>query len=425
MRKLGAKKFAALVTAMALVTIGGVYATWSYSSTSGGDTQTAKFYANLTGYGTTSTSSLGEFSISKGGSGTIYYLDQYSYAIQHLSANSYIGTGTAEYDYLVLPKVTGVTCDTNYIAVYQYNGSDTIYYYDVTSTGLNTDTQRSVSSSVYPNYTAALGVTAGSSLTIGFQATDATSSAYNVGVDTTFSFDWSSGVTEPQLYTTTKNTDFEYYLSSASGGEAKNVFTINSTTATQYIYTYGSTGVNKSWDELGSGAFEYEIESDELCAYLCTAYAFVLDSYDAYDAMNSALSGVSITLTVTEAGTVIATPSFSLNTGSGEMTITAGEDVGSYLSGYYVGLFANASDGAPAYILPTNGTISSGQDLDDLITSGIDAGTYIIRIRAVSTDSTIYANSAWSSISTSYYTVVVTTDGSGTVTGRTYASVTV
>ncbi|MCD8373365.1 MAG: hypothetical protein LUD27_08725 [Clostridia bacterium] len=411
MKKFGAKKIAALSMAMAIVTVGAVYATWSYSDASmvSTDTSVSVSLTEVEGSG-----AAGTYEISRGSVQAVYKLDQYSYAIQHIGSAD-------EYTYLVLPSYDTSATNCNYIAIVSYSSSEITYVnledlvkYASGTTGLTA----TASSSVYPDYTATLGIAAGSALTITFTAdqTNTSADAYNYGIETAFALTY-TGIPQFKCSAGTASGTTNYYYYN-SNGSYLDVLTVDS--EAKYIYdTNQSSSGGKVWTSDGSGVFTYTISAAELATYIQPAKIFVLNSYSDYEEMNEAIQNLDITFTVKESGGILTTPTITVdNSGNYTIATTATTEEQSGTSTYRIGFFLDNTSGSPIHTVDINTSSTTGSIATLLNSDGasygytLASGTYYIKVRAVSSDSDTYSNSLWSSISGTTVTVTVTNTGS-------------
>lgn len=416
MIKFGSKRVATLITALALVTVGAVYASWTYSSSSAASSTTT-VTIGMTDVQDTGTSTSGSYSISRD-NGSVYKLDQYSNAVTTVGST---------YDYIVLPKLSTMTAASGYIAIVSYNSGDgTFTYVDldnlvtyVSGTTFYSSMAATASISVYPDYTAAVCITAGASVTLTFTASDATSSAYQYGIDTSYTLSYTAAI--PTLATTSVAGDDTYYYYSSEGSDTT-VLSIDTTE--RFIYSTDVTSAPKVWtgNDPTNGTFTYTISTAELASYIKTTGLFVLSDKDAYNAMNDAIGSFSLTFTVAEASdTVLTAPVLAVtrtndSTATYSITNSAYASESAYIASYSIGLFADTTSGSPVYTITgiTASASSTGNDLSTLIngvtTYDIPSGTYYLKVRAITSSSDNATSSVWSA-DTNLIKVTITNSG--------------
>ncbi len=246
MKKLGGKKIAALASAMAIATVGGVYAAWVFSSS---DAKYGVANGELSVGITTSSEigSLGSYTVDK--ENTAYTVDQYSQAINN------VGTG---------------------------------YTYANVSTSAASPTA----------HNAALCVNNNAIFNITFTATEAADQdVYNYGVKTTLTLTW--GTLGYYKYDSTSDSYSFESVEVANSGTATSgysaIFTM--TTTSIVIDPTNVTSTNRKWTSGGSGVFTYEFTSDDL-ASLFTIADIVIEDTTTYKSFASVVSATEVAIAI-------------------------------------------------------------------------------------------------------------------------------
>lgn len=267
MKKFKAKSVVALTAAMAIVTVGGVYAAWYYTSTSGASGVSSSLSMNVEAGSNNSVQGTYTYDITYGNSSNqrVYHIDQYTEA----QNNTY------------------------------YNGNYKI------GTTYNGDTDAPTTAD---NHTAALCVDENTTFTVYFQAgSGADTDAWYYGVTTTITLTMTTG------YYLNSGSDWNYNTSYDASNYPYAMFGVNSScslgtyddsgstpTLTITINPVGTSSGNV-WtaDSSTAGLFYYTFDSDALLSLVSLDYMVVPD-YTTYGTFNSVGSGSTLDFAIAE-----------------------------------------------------------------------------------------------------------------------------